>query len=181
MAELTLALGVEAEIMEADGHIRVDGGVELVHQIVDGLVHGFDAVLDPHLTPQAFGLMHAGELFDLLDELHGLAAGDESGGLYAVHQQPQLRQLKVPLADIPAAGVAPADAHHVHPEKRKSIHVVIDGLSLRGDPLGGQVFDQLRRGGGVLLVRFFLQVLPQIQQLRFLVGRFCHRDPSREK
>ena len=68
MAELPLLGDGIVEIAEADLPVLRDAGVNLVDVIVDGLVHGLDAVGHEHLPPELIRFMHAAEPLDLLDQ-----------------------------------------------------------------------------------------------------------------
>ena len=82
------AVPVVSRVVEPDALVAVDGGVQLVHQIIYGFVHRLDAVFDDDLPPQLLGLMHAGQPFKLCDQLQRLLARNEPRGLHAVGQQP---------------------------------------------------------------------------------------------
>ena len=60
--------------------------------------------------------MDAGQCFNLLDQRGRFLVGDEFGGLDAVHQQLQLRKLKVSVGDIVPAGATRAGLHNVQAE-----------------------------------------------------------------
>ena len=84
--------------------------------------------------------------------LQGLLFRDELGRLDAVHQQLQLWELKLPLADeIPGGGPYPHGLH-VQSEQPQGLHVVIDALALGGDVLPGQIVYHLGHRHRVLLV-----------------------------
>ena len=84
--------------MKPDFSVGGDTPVNLIHVVVDGLVHGLNPVFHKYLAVELLGLMDTGQPLDLLDEAHGLFLGDKFGGLHAVHQQLQLRQFKIPAA-----------------------------------------------------------------------------------
>ena len=112
-AQYALAPSVVPGVMKLDALVAVDGGVELVYQIIYGFVHRLDAVLDDNLPPKSLGLMYAGQSLELTDQLQRLFARDEPGGLHAVGQQPELRELEHPLADVPAGDVPVPDADQI--------------------------------------------------------------------
>ena len=70
--------------------------MELINVIVDALVHGLDPPGDQHLSLKLPGVVDADQRLQLFDEPAGLALRDEPGGLHRIHQQLQLRQLKLP-------------------------------------------------------------------------------------
>ena len=121
--------------MKADLAVLGDAAVDLVHVIVDGLVHGLDAVGHKDLAAELPGLIDAGEALDLFDEGDRLFVGDEFGCLHAVHQQLQLGQLKLPVADVIAAPPILFGLDDVQPEPAQGLDVVIDAFALGPDVL----------------------------------------------
>ena len=173
-AQYALSAPVVPGVVKPDALIAVDGGVQLVHQIVYGLVHRLDAVFDDDLPPQPLGLMDAGEPFELGDQLQRLFSRDESGGLHAVSEQPQLRELEHPFADIPAAAVPVADADQIEPEGLQRFQIAVYALALGADALRGKILQKLRRGDGMRLIGIAFKILPEKQQLELLIGGARH-------
>ena len=175
-AQHTPAAPVVTGVVEPDELVAVDGGVQLVHQIVYGFIHRLDAVLDDDLPPQALGLMNAGQPLELRDQLQRLPARDEPGGLHAVGQQPELRELERPLADIPAAAVPVADTDQIQTEGLQCLHIAVYAFALGAYALRGEIFEKLCRGDRVFLVGIAFEILPEQQQLKLLIGGACHGD-----
>ena len=132
------AVGLPVEVAERDLAVIVDGGVEAVHGVVEPLVVGADAAQDVDLPPELAGVGAAGQVLQLVDELHALALGEERGRLHHVDEQLQLRELEVPLAEEIAVGLA-ADGLDIHAVQRQQLQVVVDALALGGDAMGCQV------------------------------------------
>ena len=168
------AVPVVSRVVEPDALVAVDGGVQLVHQIIYGFVHRLDAVFDDDLPPQLLGLMHAGQPFKLCDQLQRLFARNEPRGLHAVGQQPQLRQLEHPLADVPAGDVPVADTDQIQSEGLQGLQIAVNALALGADALRGEILQELRCGDRVCFVGIALEILPEKQQLELLIGRACH-------
>ena len=145
-----------------------------VHGVVQPLVVGAHPIHYIHLPPQLPGVGAAGELFQLGDQLHGLALGQEGRRLHHVDEQLQLRQLEFPVAQKIAVALA-ADGLDVHAVQTQQLQIVVQALALGGDAAALQIRDHVLQGPGVALVRFLLQILRQIQQLQLFVG---HGKPS---
>ena len=92
--------GVVLEVPEGDHPVGGDGPVETVHVVENALVHGFHPAVHIDLPLELPGLMDAGQPLQLADEHVAFPLGEEPAGLHRVHQQLQLRQLEVPLADV---------------------------------------------------------------------------------
>ena len=165
---------VVVKIFEGDDPLSGDGGVELVHIVVDALVHHLDAARDVDLPLELARLMDAGQPLQLADEGVALLLGDEPGGLHRVHEQLHLGQFKLPGPDKPAGGLA-LPALDIQPEQAQGLHVVIDAFPFGPDVIPGQTLDDLRYREGVLLVALPQQHPGQMEQLRLLIGAFCHR------
>jgi hypothetical protein len=118
--------------------------------------------------------MDTGQPLQLADEGVALLLGDEPGGLHRVHEQLHLGQLKLPGPDEPAGGLA-LPALDIQPEQAQGLHVVIDTFPLGPDVIPGQSLDNLCHREGVLLVALPQQHPGQMEQLRLLIGAFCHR------
>ena len=95
-AQRFLLLHRPLKVLETDLLPLSDGAVELVDVVVDALVHGLDPPGDEYLPLQLPGVVDADQRLQLFDETAGLALRDEPGGLHRIHQQLQLRQLKLP-------------------------------------------------------------------------------------
>ena len=77
-------VGRVIKITEADAPVPRDGAGELVHIIIDALVHRFDPVVDIDLALQELSLVYTRKAFDLADQAQGLALGDELHLLFPV-------------------------------------------------------------------------------------------------
>ena len=95
-AQRFLLLHRPLKVLETDLLSLSDGSMELINVIVDALVHGLDPPGDQHLSLKLPGVVDADQRLQLFDEPAGLALRDEPGGLHRIHQQLQLRQLKLP-------------------------------------------------------------------------------------
>ena len=95
-----------------------------------------------------------------MDEGAGLFVGDELRGLDAVHQQLQLRQLKLPAAHVVALG----GAHNVHAVVLEQAQVGVQALALGGDVVAGQVGDHVLDGHQVFLVAVAQEEVAQVEQ-----------------
>lgn len=111
---------------------------------------------------------------DLLDERRGLLMRDELGRLHAIHQQLELRQLKVPGSNIVAAAALGLVLLDVHAEQAQRVYVIIDALAFGLNALSVQVFHDLPSRGGMLGIRLLQQILHDVEQLEFLIGRTRH-------
>ena len=148
--------------------------MELVHVVVDGLIHGLHPAGDVDLAAEAPGLVDTGQPFELADEGKGLFRRDELGGLHAVHQQLQLRQLKAPGGHEVAAAAALAAADDIHSGLPQGLDVRVDALALGLDAPLGQHPDDPGSREGMLLVGVLQQELPQGQDLFLLMGGTRH-------
>ena len=176
-AEHLLFLHIVLKIAEGDDPSGGDGGVDLVHIIKYAFIHGLDPPVHVHLPLELAGLMDAGEPLQLADEAVALPGGEEAAGLHRIHQQLQLRQLEVPLAQKPPR--APAlPALDVVAHLTQFLHVGVDALALGGDVPAGQLVDHVLHGDGVLLVGLPLQQPGQHQQLAFLICALGHCPAS---
>ena len=110
--------------------------------------------------------MHAGKPLQLFNEREGLFLRDELGGLHDVHQQLQLRQLKIAAADIVFSPVL----HDIQPEVAQGFKVVIQALAFGGNAVLPQRDNQLRHGDRMRLVGPFQKKPHQIQKLQLLIG-----------
>ena len=176
-AVLALPLGGVLEVMEADLPVGGDGPVQLVHVVVDGLVHGLHPACDIDLSAEAPGLVAAGQALQLADESPGLSRRDELGGLDAVHQQLELRQLKASGRHEIAAAPALAAADDVHPRLPQGLDIRVNALALCLDALPGQQLHHPPGGERMLLVGLPQQDLPQRQELRLLIHRHASTSP----
>ena len=87
MAQMLLFVRGPLKILEADHHTGGESIVDLVHVIVDTLIHRLDAADHSDLALQLAGLMVAGQLLQLVDQLIGLFGSDKTGSLDRIHQQ----------------------------------------------------------------------------------------------
>ena len=164
-------LYIVVEILEGDGLLRGDGGVQLVHIVVDALVHHLDAARDKHLPLKLARLVGAGQPLQLSYEGVALLLGDEAGGLHRVHEQLDLRQLKLPFSHKPA-GDLPLSGLDVQSKQAQGLQVVVDAFALGLDVLPGQPLNNLRDGKGVVFVGLPQEHTGQMEQLCLLVGAF---------
>ena len=169
MAVAPLAGDGELEVFEADRPVAADGAGDLVHVVVDALVHALDPAAHVDLALQQLRIIDAGEVFELFDQRERFSLGDELGALDAVHQQLQLRQLKVARGDV-IAGALVLALHDVHAEAAQRLDVVVDRLALGGNVLPRQLLDHVLHRDRVRLVAVFHQIAQQIEQLQLLIG-----------
>ena len=104
--------------------------MDLIYIVVDGLIHGLDAVLHKYLTVQQLCVMIAGECLNLLDQRGGLLMGNEFGGLHAIHEKLQLRQFKSAACNIVTVKTATLDLNDIHTEDTQCFDVIIYALAL---------------------------------------------------
>ena len=172
---------VPLEIFEADLAAGADGLVQLVHVVVNALVHGLHAAGDHHLALQLLALVLADQGFQLLDELRGFAVGDEFGRLDRVHQKLQLRQLKIPAPDIVVAVVAHLVGNDVHAEIPQLLKIQIKSFAVGVHAVGRQLRDDLGHGQRMQIVRLLRKNLQQIKHLQLLIVACaffaCHSVP----
>ena len=88
-------LQVPLHVLKADLPVLGDGAVQVVHTVVNALVHGFDAALHNDLALQLLGLVFADKAGQFLDEGVGFLGGNEFGTLDGVHEEFQLRNLEL--------------------------------------------------------------------------------------
>ena len=136
VAVLPLLGHIVLKVQKPDLPVIGDAVVNLIHIVVDGLVHGLDAVFHKDLPVKKLGAVYASQCLDLLDEGRGLFVGDEFGGLHAVHQQLQLRQLKGAACHIIAEHAASLTFLNIHAEGAQRLDVIVDAFALCGDAVG---------------------------------------------
>ena len=138
----------------AEGHRPTggNGGVELIYIIKNALIHGFHPPVYIHLPLELLGLIDGRQSLQLADEAVALPQGKKPAGLHRIHQQLQLRQLKLPLADEPAS-VFPLPALDVHPQLPQFLHVVVNALTLGGDIPPGQFVLHLLNRYWMVIIR----------------------------
>ena len=100
--------------------------------------------------------------------------GDEFGGLYAVHQQLQFRQLEIPARDIIACVSPVAGFDNVKAEVAERFKIVIEAFALCSDVVPCQLLRDLAPSGGVALVRVLQQILHHIEDFQLLIGGTRH-------
>ena len=61
--------------------------MQLIHVVVDALVHRLDATGNDHLSMELFSFVFADQPFQLMDQFRGLFIGYELSGLNRVHQE----------------------------------------------------------------------------------------------
>ena len=136
VAVLPLLGYIVLKVQKPDLPVAGDAVVDLIHVVVDGLIHGLDAVFYKDLPVKKLGAVYAGQRLNLLDEGRGLFVGDEFGGLHAVHQQLQLRQLKGAACHIIAEHAAPLAFLNIHAEGAQRLDVIVNAFALCGDAVG---------------------------------------------
>ena len=112
MAGRHLFLQVPVAVFELHLLPGRDGGVQRIYRVKNFFIGGLDTPADQNLTVQLCLLVAGGELPELVDERFGLARRDKLAGVYSIHKQFQLRQLKGRVRHIIAAA-APALLHDV--------------------------------------------------------------------
>ena len=178
-AQLHFAGDVPLEILEPDLRIGIDGLVQLVHVVIDALVHGLHAPGDHHLPVQLAGLVPADQPLQLADQVPRLAVGDELRRLHRIHQQLQLRQLEFPGAEV-IIRVPPAlFADDVQAEAPQLLEIQVQRLAVGVHIVGGQLFGDLLQRQRVVLVRLLGEDPRQVQHLQFLVVSLGHVRPPR--
>ena len=90
-----------------------DRFVDMVHIVIYRLVAGLGPVEDVDFTLQLLGLVFADQLFAISYQLTGLFGLDDLGRLDSVRQQLDLRQFKIPGADVIARPVTASHTHDV--------------------------------------------------------------------
>ena len=168
-----LAHGV-FKVVKAELPVCGDGAVDGVDIIVDGFVHGLDPVGHMDLAVEKLRLVYAGQCLQLADKLHGLALGNEFGGLNAVHQQLQLRQLKIAAPHIVGAAAAAAGGNNVQSVGAEGFNVGINAFPLCGDTVRGQHGHQLRRCDRVVFIGMAQKMIHDIEDLQLLVRGTGH-------
>lgn len=93
-------------VPEAHHPACVDGAVQGVDAVQQGVAVAFGAAVHIHLTLQLRALVVGAEGFQLVDELPAGAGRDDLAGLHGIHQQLELRELKG-AAGQPVAAAAP--------------------------------------------------------------------------
>lgn len=88
-------LQIPLHVLEADLPVPGDGAVQVVHAVVNALVHGFDAALHDDLALQLLGLVFADKAGQFLDEGVGFLGRNKFGALDGVHEELQLRDLEL--------------------------------------------------------------------------------------
>ena len=167
-------MNVVLEVEKADLLVFRDAVVNLVHVVVDGLVHGLDSIFYENLAVQKLRLMNAGQRLDLLDQRGCFLVGDELGGLDAVYQQFQLRKLKIPVGDIVPAGAARACLYNIQAEVLKCFNVAVNTLPFSRYALGIQKADDLIDGNGMIFVGILQEVFHDVERFEFLIRRTSH-------
>ena len=148
--------------MKADLSVGGDAPVDLIHVVVDGFVHGLDPVFHKHLPVELPGLVDTGQPLDFFNEAHGLFLRDELGGLYAVHQQLQLRQFKIPSGHIAAAVSSPSRLHQVQSIGAQGLQVVVDAFALGGDAPFPQFLNELCHSDRVVFIGITQKIVHNI-------------------
>ena len=75
------------EVLEGNLHVGGNRRVDFVYIIIDALVHGLDAAGDGDLALQLPGLIAAGQLLELSDQLVGFFGGNKTGSLHGIDEQ----------------------------------------------------------------------------------------------
>ena len=118
--------------------------------------------------------MDAGQCLNLLDQRGRFLMRNKFGGLDAVHQQLQLRELKIPVGDIVPAGAAGPGLHNIQTEVLKCFYVAVNALALGGDTLGFQKADDLINGNGMIFIGVLQKIIHDVERFEFLIRRTSH-------
>ena len=150
-----LFFDIPLKVFEADPAVLADGGVDLVHVVVDALVHGLHAAGDDDLALQVFGFMPAGKAGQLADQVRRLAVGDELGGLDGIHEELELGQFELAAAEAVVVIVAGMSGDDVHSETAKFLQILIERLAIRVDPGRGELGYEILYRQGMPVIRLF--------------------------
>ena len=164
---------VVVKIFEGNGLPAGNGGMELVHVVVDALVHNFNAPVNVYLPLKLACLVDAGQPLQLADQGVALLLGEEAGGLDRVHKQLHLGQFKIPLPHKPAGGLA-LPGLDIQAEQAEGLQVVVDAFALRFDVLAGQLLNDLGDGERVFFIGFPQEQAVKKEQLGLLITAFRH-------
>ena len=148
--------------------------MELVHIIVDALIHGLDTAGNGDLTLQFGRLIFADQGFQLFDQILGFAVCDELGGLHGIHQELELRQLKIACTQIIVVVASVRLAYDIQSEMPQFLKIQVESFPVRPDAGIGQEIDDLLHGQHMLIIGFTHENLHQIQEFEFLIACFCH-------
>ena len=131
------------EVLELDLLVLRNPTLNGINVVVDGLVHRLDPVFYIDLTVEELRFVDAGQRFNLLNQRCGLLVGDEFGGLNAIDQQLQLRQLKTAVGNIVAGILAGPTLHDVQAKNAQRLDVIVNTFPFTGNPMCGEMLNQL--------------------------------------
>ena len=150
--------------------MHMDGGLDSVNGIVDGLVVRLGCTLHIDGAVQMSRIVDAGKPAELLEQGRTLLLRDKVGGRHSVRQQLQFRQFKNTGTDE----VAVLFAFHadnivagVQQELDISVHILPVGTDARILPISQNV----RTGYEMGFIRLFIQQLQQQEQAALVIAR----------
>ena len=150
--------------------MHMDGGLDSVNGIVDGLVVRLGCTLHIDGAVQMSRIVDAGKPAELLEQGRTLLLRDKVGGRHSVRQQFQFRQFKNTGTDK----VAVLFAFHadnivasIQQELDISVHILPVGTDARILPISQNV----RTGYEMGFIRLFIQQLQQQEQAALVIAR----------
>ena len=176
VAELLLLVHIPAEIPELYLHTSIDGRVQLVHVVVNALVHGFYAACYEDLSVELYGIVGTDQRLEFFYQRAGFFLSDESGGLDGIHKQLQFRELEHPRNKVVIVHFSHTGRDDIHPEPAQLFQVEIERLAIRTDVVASESGSDLRHSESMVLIRFFRKDLSQIEQFQFLIVSLCHSN-----
>ena len=148
--------------------MHMDGGLDSVNGIVDGLVVRLGCTLHIDGAVQMSRIVDAGKPAELLEQGRTLLLRDKVGGRHSVRQQLQFRQFKNTGTDE----VAVLFAFHadnivagVQQEPDISVHILPVGTDARIFPIS----QDIRTGYEMGFIRLFIQQLQQQEQAALII------------
>lgn len=148
--------------------MHMDGGLDSVNGIVDGLVVRLGCTLHIDGAVQMSRIVDAGKPAELLEQGRTLLLRDKVGGRHSVRQQLQFRQFKNTGTDK----VAVLFAFHadnivagVQQELDISVHILPVGTDARIFPIS----QDIRTGYEMGFIRLFIQQLQQQEQAALII------------
>ena len=177
--QLPRADGAGAAVLVAEPHhsARIDGAVQRIDAVKQGVAVAFGAAIHVHLTLQLGALVVGAEGFQFMDEFTAGACRHNLAGLYGIHQQLQLRKLKG-AAGQPVAAAAPAPQLDVIPQTAQGVDIAVDAFALGKNVLLFQQLYQLRYIEQVFFVGLLFQNAQKGQKLGFLAFLLGHGSTS---
>lgn len=148
--------------------------MDLIHVIVDGLIHSLDSVLHENLAIEKLRIVIACKGLNFLDQRGSLLVGDELGGLNAIHQQLQFRKLEHTTRHIIPVETIALDLNDINAKYAQCLDVIVNALTLSRDAVRLQITDDLVHTNRLLLVGILKQVIHDMEQLQFLERGSSH-------